>query len=33
MEKNKEEMVADFIDAQVEKWRSRKKSDLPVITF
>jgi hypothetical protein len=33
MEKNKEEMIADFIDAQVEKWRSRKKSDLPVITF
>ncbi len=33
MEKNKEELVADFIDGQVEKWRDRKKSDLPVITF
>ena len=25
MEKNKEELVADFIDGQVEKWRDRKK--------
>lgn len=33
MGKNKEQLVAEFIDAQVEKWRSRKKSDLPVITF
>ncbi len=33
MEKNKEELVTEFIDAQVEKWRSRKKSDIPVITF
>ena len=33
MEKNTEEQVADFIDGQVEKWRDRKKSDLPVITF
>ena len=33
MEKNKEELVAEFIDTQVDKWKSRKKSDLPVITF
>jgi len=33
MEKNKEELIADFIDTQVEKWKSQKKSDLPVITF
>ena len=33
MEKNKEELVTNFIDGQAEKWRNRKKSDLPVITF
>ncbi len=33
MGKNKEELVAEFIDAQVEKWKNRRKSDLPVITF
>ena len=33
MEKNKEEIAAEFIDTQIEKWKNRQKSDLPVITF
>lgn len=33
MERNKEELVAEFIDAQIKKWSGQKKSDLPVITF